>query len=220
MEIVRREVSLLNPIPYSKMLSTVEQAGRNCYQSQNKIAEGSAEKLVRQFIKVSHGTPLEFAHIAVKIVGDRSLMGQITRHRLASFCIESARYNNYTKEKYGKEISVIVPHDIEEDSIEYHIWEDSCLKAEDSYFRLINHGVKPEMARSVLPMSLATNICMSANVREWRHILKLRLDSHAQSDIREVAGMILQLFYRAYPVFFEDLAEEYLSMSRNITCKH
>ena len=207
MRIVERSVELINPMSYETMLSTVEQAGRNCYQSYNKIADGSAEKLVKQFINVNHGTPLEFANIAVKIVGDRSLMGQITRHRLASFCIESARYNNYTKDKYGREISVIVPHDIEENSIEYHVWEDVCLTAEDGYFRLINHGVKPETARSVLPMCLATSICMSANIREWRHILKLRLDSHAQSDIREVAGKILDLFVEYYPAFFEDLKE-------------
>lgn len=205
MRIVERSTDLINPMPYDVMLSTVEQAGRNCYQSFNKIADGSAEKLVKQFIKVNHGTPLEFASIAVKIVGDRSLMGQITRHRLASFCIESARYNNYTKDKYGKEISVIVPYDIKIDSPEYHIWEDSCIKAEDSYCRLIQRGVKPETARSVLPMCLATSICMSANVREWRHILKLRLDSHAQSDIRDVAELILDLFNDHYPVFFEDL---------------
>lgn len=205
MKIVERGVEIINPMPYEIMLSTVEQAGRNCYQSYNKMADGSAEKLVKQFIKVNHGTPLEFASIAVKIVGDRSLMGQITRHRLASFCIESARYNNYTKDKYGKEISVIVPYDIKMDSMEFHVWEDTCMKAEDSYVRLIQCGVKPETARSVLPMSLATSICMSANVREWRHILRLRLDSHAQSDIREVAGMILDLFIDKYPAFFKDL---------------
>ena len=205
MRIVERSVELINPMPYDIMLSTVEQAGRNCYQSYNKIADGSAEKLIKQFIKVNHGSPLEFADIVVRIVGDRSLMGQITRHRLSSFAIESARYNNYTKDKYGKEIAVIVPHDIEMDSPEFHIWEDTCIKTEDSYCRLIQRGVKPETARSVLPMSLATSIFMKANVREWRHVLSQRLDSHAQSDIRDVAGKILDLFIEHYPVFFEDL---------------
>ncbi len=207
MKIVERSVELINPMPYDIMLSTVEQAGRNCYQSYNKIADGSAEKLIKQFIKVNHGSPLEFANIAVKIVGDRALMGQITRHRMASFCIESARYNNYTKDKYNNEIAVIVPHDIKMDSMEFHVWEDACLGAEDAYCRLINHGVKPETARSVLPSSLATSITMVANIREWRHILKLRTDSHAQSDIREVANMLLELFSEMYPAFFEDLRE-------------
>lgn len=209
MKIVERKVEVLTTTSYEEMLALVEEAGRNCYQSYQNVCEGSAEKLIRQFISVNHGSPLEFADIAVRICGDRSFMGQITRHRLASFCIESARYNNYASDKFDGEVSVIVPYGIEEGSSEYNLWLISCAKSCTYYKELINRGVKPETARSVLPMSLATHIVMKANIREWRHILKLRLDKRAQGDMRQIMEMLLEVFYYKYPVFFDDIHTDF-----------
>ena len=209
MKIVERSVKILTETSYEDMIRLVEYAGRNCYQSYNKMSEGSAEKLIRQFVKVNHGSPLEFADIAVRICGDRSLMGQITRHRLASYCIESARYNNYASDKFDGEISVILPADIERDTDAFEFWYRSCAESEFYYKKLINKGVKPETARSVLPFSLATHIVMKANVREWRHIFKLRLDKRAQEDIRAVMLRCLKVMYDKYPVFFEDIYADY-----------
>ena len=209
MKIVERSVEILTKTSYEDMIKLVEDAGRNCYQSYNKMSEGSAEKLIRQFVKVNHGSPLEFADIAVRICGDRSLMGQITRHRLASFCIESARYNNYASDKFGREISVIQPADIERNTSAFELWYRGCAESEFYYKELINKGVKPETARSVLPMSLATHIVMKANVREWRHIFKLRLDKRAQKDIRNVMLECLKKMGDKYPVFFEDIYADY-----------
>ena len=173
------------------------------------MSEGSAEKLIRQFVKVNHGSPLEFADIAVRICGDRSLMGQITRHRLSSFCIESARFNNYASNKFEGEIRVIQPADIEKDTDAFELWYRGCAESEFYYKELIRKGVKPETARSVLPMSLATHIVMKANVREWRHIFKFRLDKRAQKDIRNVMLECLKEMYDKYPVFFEDIYADY-----------
>lgn len=209
MKIIERGVEVLTKTSYEDMIRLVEEAGRNCYQSYNKMSEGSAEKLIRQFVKVNHGSPLEFADIAVRICGDRSLMGQITRHRLSSFCIESARFNNYASDKFDGEISVILPADIERDTDAFNIWYSSCAESEFYYKELIHRGVKPETARSVLPMSLATHIVMKANVREWRHIFKLRLDKRAQKDIRAVMLRCLYKMYNKYPVFFEDIYAYY-----------
>lgn len=209
MKIVERSVEILTKTSYEDMIRLVEDAGRNCYQSYNKMSEGSAEKLIRQFVKVNHGSPLEFADIAVRICGDRSLMGQITRHRICSFCIESARYNNYASDKFDGEISVILPADIERDTDAFEFWYRSCAESEFYYKKLINNGVKPETARSVLPFSLATHIVMKANVREWRHIFKLRLDKRAQEDIRVVMLECLKKMYDKYPVFFEDIYSDY-----------
>ena len=209
MKIVERSVEVLTKTSYEDMIRLVEDAGRNCYQSYNKMSEGSAEKLIRQFVKVNHGSPLEFADIAVRICGDRSLMGQVTRHRICSFCIESARYNNYASDKFDGEISVILPADIERDTDAFEFWYRSCAESEFYYKKLINNGVKPETARSVLPMSLATHIVMKANVREWRHIFKLRLDKRAQEDIRAVMLRCLKGMYDKYPVFFEDIYAHY-----------
>ena len=209
MKIVNRSVEILTTTSYEDMIRLVEDAGRNCYQSYNKVSEGSAEKLIRQFVTVNHGSPLEFADIAVRICGDRSLMGQITRHRICSLCIESARFNNYASDKFDGEISVIQPANIERNTEAFNIWYSSCAESAFYYKELIHKGVKPETARSVLPMSLATHIVMKANVREWRHIFKLRLDRRAQKDIRDIMLECLKKMGDKYPVFFEDIYADY-----------
>ena len=127
-------------------------------------------------------------------------------------CIESARYNNYTKDKFNG-IKVIPPVDMTNEG--YAFWRAHCLLAEGAYVELIEKGCKPETARSVLPMCLATSIMCSANIREWRHIFQLRCDPHAQIDIRTVMLELLGKMYEKYPVFFEDLAEKFLGIKQD-----
>lgn len=79
----------------------------------------------------------------------------------------------------------------------------SC--AEKAYFNLLENGAKPEEARTVLPNSLQTDIAVTANIREWRHIFNLRCDSAAHPQMREIMFMILEEFKNRYPVFFEDV---------------
>ena len=140
-------------------------------------------------------------------------MGQLTRHRMCSFAVESARFNNYTKDKFNG-IKVIPPVDMTNEG--YAFWRAHCLLAEGAYVELIEKGCKPETARSVLPMCLATSIMCSANIREWRHIFRLRCDPHAQIDIRTVMLELLGKMYEKYPVFFEDLAEKFLGIKNDI----
>lgn len=202
---VKKSVELINPISYDEALNTVEQAARNCYQSGDKISDGSAEKIVRFLIKNGHLTPIEFAGVTIKLVIDRATMAQLTRHRLATFCIESTRYCNYNK---SGEIKVIVPEGLNNHA--YATWHTSMLMAETAYMKMIQEDkVSAEVARSVLPQSLATTVFMHVNFRELRHILTLRLDSHAQRDIRVVMYDLLELVHGMYPVFFEDIYKEY-----------
>lgn len=215
MKIVERSVELINPIDYIKVLDNFNIAARNCYQSLNYANDNavSAENLARRLIKVGHGSPIEMNNITVRIVGDRSFMSQLTRHRLLSFAIESARYCNYNSEKFDHDVKFIKPQELSEDN--FAIWEQLCKQAELAYFKLIDLGAKPEVARSVLPMSLATTMIVSGNIREWRHVLELRCDSHAQSDIRGTMKELLKLLYQQYSVFFEDLYIKFFSEGSN-----
>jgi thymidylate synthase (FAD) len=208
MKITERSVELANAPDYETLLDTVTKAGHNCYKAETVDTQEHKEKFIRGIIKRGHEAVLEFSNIDVHIVADRSFMGQLTRHRLMHFCIESARYNNYASDKNGNEIAVIVPADIK-DSHSYETWYRGCAEAEESYVEMVASGVKPETARSVLPMCLATSIYCGANIREWRHIFRLRCDSHAQIDIRLVMTDLLGKMYAKYTVFFEDLAKEY-----------
>lgn len=125
-------------------------------------------------------------------------------------CQESTRYCNYGKDKFGNEIAVICPPGLD-DPDAYAVWDDAMRHAEAAYMRLLRNGVPPEIARSVLPTGLKTQIAMTCNLREWRHFVKLRALGHhgkPHPQIREIALMILERLYEAVPVVFDDLWEE------------
>ena len=208
MNILNRSVELINPPDYKTLLSNVEQAARNCYRSQDKITDNSAEGIIRALIKSGHEGTIEFANLEFMITCDRAISHQIVRHRIGvSYCQESMRFVNYSKDKFGNNVNFIVPHDITNDT--YETWRASCLASESAYFVLLEQGAKPETARSVLPQCTATHLVMQLNMRSLRHFLELRLDTHAQSDIRDIAYKMLMIVYEKYPVFVEDLVNKY-----------
>lgn len=210
MKIIKPSVEIINPIDYKTMLNTTELAIRNCYDSYNKMKEGSAEGLIRGCIKSGHDAVLEFGDICVKLVTDRAVMSQITRHRIGvCFCIRSQRYVNYAKGDMN--IEFIEPKGLTNDA--YDNWKGVCKVAEAAYLVMVNDcGMKPETARSVLPNCTATTIYMKANIREWRHILSLRTGAAAQTEIRELMLDALAQFYKLYPIFFEDIYNECIGM--------
>lgn len=207
MNILERSVELINPPKYETLLSNVEQAARNCYRSQDNITDNSAEPMIRALIKSGHFSVIEFAQLQFMIVADRSFLAQWSRHRLMSLAVESQRYCAYNKDKFNNSVNFIVPYDMTNEL--YETWRASCLAAEAAYFVLLEKEAKPETARSVLPNCVATHIVCKMNMRELRHILEMRLDSHAQSDIRDIAYKMLELVHEKYPVFVEDIYEQY-----------
>ena len=111
----------------------------------------------------------------LKFTVDRGVANELVRHRPASFAQSSTRFCNYSHGKFGREITVIDPLFFPKDSVEYKVWKIHCEDCERSYMTLIDNGAKPEEARSVLPNSLMTEIIITANEKEWQHILNLRL---------------------------------------------
>ena len=124
---------------------------------------------------------------------------------MASYCQESTRYCNYGKEQFGTEITFIAPAWTSEGYLPYTLWKKACEEAEQSYFKLLDIGCSPQEARSVLPNSTKTEVVMTANIREWRHFLRLRTSPAAHPDMRVVAHRLLDIFKARYPVFFEDI---------------
>lgn len=111
---------------------------------------------------------------------------------------------NYSKDKFGKEIKVISLNDYL-DSDSYRVWYDSCMFAEHEYFALLEKDVKPEIARNVLPLSTATEIIMTANIREWRSVMKLRTNSRAHPQMRSIMRKLLDELKSKIPVLFDDI---------------
>ena len=146
-----------------------------------------------------HESVIEHSLMTVRFVFDRGISHEMVRHRLCAFSQESTRYCNYGK---GDDINFIKPPFWpEEDSGDsavsesepYDVWEHACLTAESDYNALVNfHKAKPEQARSVLPNSLKTEIVVSTNFREWRHIFRLRTSKRAHPQIREVMVPLLK----------------------------
>ena len=126
-----------------------------------------------------HKENILFKHLThtVKFVCDRGVSHEMVRHRVASFAQESTRYCNYSKDKYGNELTVILPCFFEgmENCTKFSIWKYACEIAEKHYFDLLEMKAKPEEARTVLPHSIKTDLIITATEEEWQHIINLRL---------------------------------------------
>jgi len=192
-KIIKPSVEFITPVDGDVILSRIEECGRVCYKSEGKIKDGSAETFVRGIIKRGHEAVLEHCSFTVKFICDRGVSHEIVRHRLAAYCQESTRYCNYSKGQFGGEITVIEP---------------CYLGAEAAYFDLLNIGLTAQEARAVLPNSLKTEVCMTADIREWRHFFKLRCSPAAHPQMREVATQLLVAARERIPVLFDDIYPE------------
>jgi thymidylate synthase (FAD) len=205
MKIVLESVELLWCTPEPE--KQIEIAGRTCYKSEDKITEDSAKEFCTRMVKSGHHAMIEQAVASLRIVTDRGISHEIVRHRLASYAQESTRYCNYSKKKFGNELTFIQPHNLSE--TERRTWKLSCDAAELSYFTFIAKGAPPQIARSVLPNSLKTEIVMTANFREWRHFIKLRAGKVAHPQIRVIAEVVYNtLRPLATSIFTPDLLPE------------
>jgi thymidylate synthase (FAD) len=184
---------------------SIEEAGRTCYKSEDKITDKSAGAFVTRLVLSGHHAMLEHASASFRIVTDRGISHEIVRHRLASYAQESTRYCNYGKEKFGNEITVIKPPGVSVLKYTDVRWHNAMLDAEKAYFALLHSGLLPEIARSVLPTCLKTEIVMTANLREWRHFISVRSTHAAHPQIRKIAGMIYEHLIVIAPNVFGDL---------------
>lgn len=205
MKIIPASYEILTQLNGAEILRKIELAGRVCYKSEDKIAEGSAERFVRSIIERGHESVLEHVSLSVRFIVDRGVSHELVRHRVASFSQESTRYCNYSKDGFGSEITVIEPTALNLNGNAYMHWEWGCKCAEKAYFQMLAMGAAPQDARSVLPNSLKTEVVISANLREWRHILRLRTDKAAHPSMREVMVPLLNELKEKVPVVFEDI---------------
>lgn len=195
-------------------LQMIERAGRTCYKSEDRITDDSAATFVKMIMGYEHASVLEHAVASFRMITDRGVTHEVVRHRIASFSQESTRYCNYGKDKFGKEISVILPvwFDVPlmspKENTVFMTWKDACQEAEDYYFMLLDRGQTPQQARSVLPNSLKTEIVMTANLREWLHFFTMRTSAKAHPQMRELALEGLAQLKKEVPVIFDNLPKE------------
>ena len=207
MNIIKPSAEIMMATP--DLEKCIEFSGRVCYKSEDKITDDSACAFVSKIRSINHESVLEHGAITVKFICDRGVTHELVRHRIASFSQESTRYCNYTKAKFGNELTVIDPRGgfPEMTREEFAIWEDAMVEAEVAYLRMINAGSKAQLARDVLPNSLKTEIVMTTNPREWRHVFKLRCADAAHPQMREVMLPLRAEFAQRWPALFGDLIQ-------------
>lgn len=172
-------------------------------------AEPSFENVKIESVQSSRFSELH-NYITTHSVCDLGAYKDITRHRLASFSIESTRYCNYSKGKFGSELTVIDPCNIEKDSPMYEEWLKCMNMIEATYMKMAEMGGKGDQLRMLLPHSIKADMIMSSNITEWRHIFSLRCHSAAHPSVRLVMKMMLEKFYQMFPDFFADQYETFI----------
>ena len=167
-----------------KIMKRIERACRTCYRSEGKITDDS--------------------YVTVRIYSDVGSYKDLTRHRFASFSVESTRYCSYDKDKYGNEIAFMNPVYIEDKEM-YEIWKNTMQEIENGYIKMKELGASTDMCRELLPHSTAGEYTMTANIREWKHILSLRTTKHVHPSIRQVLIPLLKYFKEEMPEIFGDV---------------
>jgi thymidylate synthase (FAD) len=194
-------------------LEIIERAARTCYKSEDRIKEGSAAKLIKILLESGHESVIEHVVAGVRFITNRGVTHELVRHRLCSFSQESTRYV-----RYNGEMEFIKPiwwNDNGTTDACKTIWEQSMQQAEENYKRLLDGGETPEKARDVLPHALKTEIVVTANLREWRQIFKLRCTPKAHPQIRYLMLDCLAGFAKEIPVVFDDLVSNYKLLMTN-----
>ena len=204
MKIVEPVVYIENYDPI-KILKRIERACRTCYRSEDLITEDSYKNLIKNCLTRGHESILEHEKVSVRMICDVGAYKDLTRHRIASFSIESTRYCNYGKDKFDNQIKILKPVHIEEGSEIYEVWKKSMEEMEKYYMEMAALDAKPDQLRMLLPHSTAAEVNMTANIREWRHVLSLRAAKHTHPSIRSITIPILLKFKEDMPQLFGDI---------------
>lgn len=198
-EIIKPEYKIETIIDGEALLKRLEMYGRLSHKSEDKTSEGSAPIFIKKILEWGHESILEHENITVRFICDRGVTHELVRHRLAAYTQESTRYCNY-----GHKIQFIEPIFFKPKSKEYSLWLKGVQAAAENYSNLLEKGTTPEQARSLLPNSLKTEIVMTTNLREWRHVFKMRTAIAAHPQIREIMIPLLLEFQKLIPVIFDD----------------
>jgi thymidylate synthase, flavin-dependent len=187
-------------------------AGRLCYSAAGideiaeKFTKEKTKELLDKIISSGHHSVLEHASFTFGIEGvSRALLAQLTRHRIASFSVQSQRYV-----KFKNGVEFIVPDTIKKDSKLNKKYTDFLKITERLYKEFLDEGIPAEDARYILPNASATKIIITMNARELRHFFALRCCNRAQWEIRDMSCRMLNLVKKEAPVLFSDAGPDCL----------
>ena len=212
------------------ILKHLEKCARTCYKSEHKITEDSAADFVRKMVRVKkHESTIEHSSATVRFICDRGVSHELVRHRLAAFSQESTRYCNYCKEQFGTDLTFILPLWYDDMFYAYedrwlplgngmgsapfdakllarrNAWMRGCDATEREYKIMIENGAAPQEARDVLPNSLKTEVVMTCNMREWRHVFSMRTPPNVHPQMGQLMRPVLAEFKKHLEPLFGDI---------------
>jgi thymidylate synthase (FAD) len=202
------EVTFHLPEGYATMEQFIEATARTCYKSEDRISEISATAFIRNtLVTRNHFAMIEHCVASVRFIADRGFTHELVRHRLASFAQESTRYCNYSKGKFNSQITVLeLPVEASQELLDHY--QESMAEYEKRYFKALELGAKPEIARMWLPEGLKAEIVMTANLREWRTVFGLRCASSAHPMIRGLMRQVHEVFKEKIPSIYGGVVYE------------
>lgn len=211
MKIVKPKIKPLSSINGEKALMMIQRCAKTCYKTYKTTDDlESAKRIVRMLVASGHHSMLENYIITMNYLSNVAAYKDLTRMRLVSFSVESTRYCNYSKDKFDNNIRFLEPIELDKKSKEYQIWLESMKAIEDAYIKMAKLGCKPDQLSLLLPHSTAAEFNITANLREWRHILSLRAaesTGHVRPCVSEIMIPTLELFHQKIPVVFDDIYE-------------
>ena len=196
MEVIEPQVIIETSGDAKRLLINLERYGRTAYKSEDKITTDSAEQFLRGIIKSGHESVLEHESITVRFICDRGITHELVRHRIAAYTQESTRYCNYRKKGV---VFIRPPWGFDKLDLDY------LEVVERQYNRKIDGGQTPQQARAYLPNCLKTEIVATMNIREWRHVLRLRTAKSAHPQMQQVMIMLLTKLRIILPTLFDDI---------------
>jgi thymidylate synthase (FAD) len=194
------EVTLMAITPNAE--DVIERACRTCYLSFHRYdPPASTEELIKKILNKQHHSVLEHALATFRIKGgSRVFTHELVRHRLMSPSQESQRYVQYGK---TREFDVVVPPIVKESPF-YLKYLTLAAEAERLYSEMVAADIPKEDARFILPNATTSEIVISANFREFRHIIAVRCHPRAHWEIRMICLEILRILKREAPIVFWD----------------
>ncbi|MCQ2562321.1 MAG: FAD-dependent thymidylate synthase [Alphaproteobacteria bacterium] len=213
MIVVDMQINPLTKIDGYQALMDIQRVAKTCYKT-NKDTDDieSAKRIVKRLLDSGHHTMLEFYDITMNYVGNVAAYKDLRTHRHSVWAVESTRWCNYNKDKFGNEIKFLKPIELKPNTPEYEIWVQAMKNLESSYMEMAKLGCNPDQLSLLLPQSTAAEFNVRANLREWRHIFSLRSSvaatGHARPCVKQLMDPTLELFHKQIPVVFDDLYEK------------
>lgn len=196
-------------------LRLIERFARISHRSEDRQTEDSWKRFIEAVVlQRGDWSVVEHASASVILRVDRGFTHELVRHRLFSYTQESTRFVNYLKKG---EMEFIKPVGLDENTLSFAAWRSHMEACEQTYYALLETGHPPQIARAILPNSLASTIAMTGNLRSWRWFFLARTTRECHPDMLRVTLPLLEAFKERVPLLFQDIEpqqKQSISMSK------